>query len=57
MTPVNANANADVEIPALPMDAYHGRGGTFVIVNGVRVPSDPVTGLPTVSDEDPGDAA
>lgn len=49
--------NPETEINAMPVDQYHGHGGTFVIVNGVRVPSDPATGLPRVSDKDPGDAA
>ncbi len=54
----NANQqNPEIEITTMPVDQYHGHGGTFVLVNGVRVPSDPVTGLPKVSDEDPGDAA
>lgn len=30
-----------------PFDAYHGHGGTYVVMpDGTRVPSDPVTGEP-----------
>ena len=29
-----------------PIDAFHGVGGCYVVVNGLRMPADPVTGLP-----------
>ncbi len=45
--------NPAIEITTMPVDQYHGHGGTFVLVDGVRVPAHPVTGLPQVSDEDP----
>lgn len=28
------------------IDAFQGVGGCYVVVNGARVPADPVTGLP-----------
>lgn len=28
------------------IDAFHGVGGCYVVVNGLRVPADPATGLP-----------
>ncbi|MBX3588850.1 MAG: hypothetical protein KF796_19635 [Ramlibacter sp.] len=31
--------------PAVPRDKHHGRGGSFVMVNGKRVPADE-TGKP-----------